>query len=514
MRLTIGRKVLAGHLVMVGWLAIAALWIGNDLRRLEDSVARAADAQEQVIHIAGISEEIAAISKSSGILSVVHQMASPAEPGSDLDEIGLRVRERRTRRDSLLTMVSASQLARDSMLYRDLQDLRAAVKDLDQVFNEVDRLVSAGLPGEAELMLRRWHEPDEKVAQALDVLRAQVHADTQNLLAASRRFRERFLWRSGGVLLGLTVVMVVTALVISRGVRRSTREISRALSVVAQGNFEERVDIVTRDEFADLADGLNATVGKLGELDGLKAEFISSISHDLRTPIASIKQASELLNDGIPSPMDAEQLEILQIIRSNARRLGDLINDLLDTAKLEAGRLDIQAEPTDLADTIRRLVRSAAPLATQKRLRVTMKAEPDVPLVNADPVRLEQIVMNLLSNAVKFTPEGGQISLTCWREGETVACSVRDTGVGIPPEDLLKVFDKFHQVRSTRTSRTRGTGLGLTIAKHLVEAHGGTIGVESVLREGTTFTFRLPSIPEAGASWLLAPPRTNEGRKT
>ena len=142
-----------------------------------------------------------------------------------------------------------------------------------------------------------------------------------------------------------------------------------------------------------------------------------------------------------------------------------------------------------------------------------MKAARELPLVHADPVRLEQILTNLLSNAIRFTPEGGQITLTCWREGQTVACSVRDTGVGIPPEDLPRVFDKFHQVRSTRTAKTKGTGLGLTIVKHLVEAHGGRIGVESVVGEGTAFTFAVPVSAYANVSSPGLGARTEEGRE-
>jgi len=363
-RLTIGRKVLIGHLVMIGGLAIVVLWLGNDLRHLDESVSGAADAQEQVIRINAISDDIAAISQTRGILSI-YRMGPGAEPAVDLKEMTRRVNVRRAHRDSLLQAVSASRFATDPRLRQSLRDLKGAIGDLDQVFDEVGRLIAVGLPDEAVLMFQRWHEPDEKVAKALEVFRTRARADAEELVAASLSFREQFMSRTLGVLLGVLAVMFATALLLSRSVRRSTREISQALSAVAGGDFDQRVEIATRDEFAELADGLNATVQKVGELDALKAEFLSSVSHDLRTPIASIKQASELLNDGIPSRLAADQLEILQIIRSNARRLGELINDLLDTAKLEAGKLDIRPEPTDLAEMIRRLVKSVAPLVTE-----------------------------------------------------------------------------------------------------------------------------------------------------
>jgi len=258
------------------------------------------------------------------------------------------------------------------------------------------------------------------------------------------------------------------------------------------------VELVSKDEFSEIAEGLNATVERLGELDALKADFLSKVSHDLRTPIAAVKQAAELLNDGIPSPLKEDQKEILQIIRTNAKRLGNLINDLLDTARLEAGKLEIQPETTDLVAIIRRVATSIAPLSMEKRLRITLKAAPDLPPAYADPNRMEQVLMNLLGNAVKFTPENGEIALSCEQEGAFLRCSVRDTGVGIPPEDLPRIFDKFHQVRMKRATKTKGTGLGLTIVKFLVEAHGGFVWAESTPGQGATFTFTVPVVEQPG----------------
>ena len=492
MRMTIGRKALLGHLLMVGGVIAAALWIFNDLRRMDDSVSRAADAQEQVIRINRISEVIASIRRSRGLQVSFYQLGTLPPSAADMEEIGRSVRERRALRDSLLEEVNISRFGSRPAIRTSMEKLRLAVRDLDAVFDEAERLIRSGLPDEAVHMFSRYHEPDQELADALRALQEQAQAEAQSIVAASAEFREQFVRRSGVVLGGMLLLMMAMVLLLGHSIKRSTNEISAALSAVAEGDFAQRVSIATRDEFAELAEGLNATVAKLGELDALKADFLSKVSHDLRTPIASLKQAAELLNDGIPSPLTEDQKEILQIIRSNAKRLGDLINDLLDTAKLEARRVEIQPEPTDVRDLIRRLVKSVTPLVTEKRLRITMKSPPDLPLVQADPVRLEQVLMNLLSNAVKFTPEGREIALLCQQEGEMVRCSVRDAGIGIPPEDLPHIFDKFYQVRSSRTSKTKGTGLGLTIVKHLVEAHGGKIGVESVVGEGATFSFTMP----------------------
>ncbi|OQB39010.1 MAG: Sensor histidine kinase YycG [Candidatus Latescibacteria bacterium ADurb.Bin168] len=134
----------------------------------------------------------------------------------------------------------------------------------------------------------------------------------------------------------------------------------------------------------------------------------------------------------------------------------------------------------------------------EKRLRITLKAAPDLPPAYADPNRMEQVLMNLLGNAVKFTPENGEIALSCEQEGAFLRCSVRDTGVGIPPEDLPRIFDKFHQVRMKRATKAKGTGLGLTIVKFLVEAHGGCVWAESTPGQGATFTFTVPVVDQPG----------------
>ena len=149
-------------------------------------------------------------------------------------------------------------------------------------------------------------------------------------------------------------------------------------------------------------------------------------------------------------------------------------------------------QPVDLPEVIRDVVQSVALLASEKSLRISMKVGPDMPPALADRLRLEQILTNLLSNAIKFTPEGSDIRVACEREDEMARCSVRDTGIGIPADELPNVFDKFHQVRAARKKKVKGTGLGLTIVKHLVEAHGGEIAVESVVDEGTVFSFTVP----------------------
>jgi len=493
---TIGRKILVGHLIILAGFAAAVAWVLADLRRMDEFVSLAADAQEQVIAINGIAEDVAAILRARGTQVSMLQMATVGGAESSFDSLGQAIRDRREHEAALVRRVEGSRFGARRAIRDGLTDLRTATKELDDVFDEAERLSRMGMADAAERMFVRWHEPNARLEAALARLRQQAQADARALVATSVDIRRRLIWRSGAILGGTLLFVVGIVLVLARSIRRSTRQLSHALAAAAEGDFQQRAEMAGRDEFQELAEGFNAMCRRLGELDELKADFVSNVSHELRTPIASLKQASMLLAEGIPGPLNDEQREILGIVESNTGRLAALINDLLDAAKIEAGRLQIDPEPVDLPELIRRAVRSLAPLATEKHLRVTMRQEGTLPRALADPLRMEQVLTNLLGNAVKFTPEGGEISFLCERDGAMVRCSVRDTGVGIPAAELPRIFDKFHQVRATRTNRTKGTGLGLTIVKYLVELHGGTISVESAEGRGTTFTFTIPTVDD------------------
>ena len=497
MRLTIGGKVLLGNLGMVALMCAAVLWVVRDLRRMDDLVELTVNAQEQIIRINKISDDINEILYRGGIKVSMFQVGAFAA-SRDADEMTRSLRFRRAHRDSLLAEVSRSRFGQRPALKYSLDSLLIACRKLDLLFESVELHFERGQPGRAERAFGQLHEVDAELSRAMTSLQEHAQEDANVLLAAASRFREHLILRAGVVLAVLLAGMLAMVMYLNRTIKRATAGISNALSAVASGDFQQRVELVSKDEFSEIAEGLNATVERLGELDALKADFLSKVSHDLRTPIAAVKQAAELLNDGIPSPLKEDQKEILQIIRTNAKRLGNLINDLLDTARLEAGKLEIQPETTDLVAIIRRVATSIAPLSMEKRLRITLKAAPDLPPAYADPNRMEQVLMNLLGNAVKFTPENGEIALSCEQEGAFLRCSVRDTGVGIPPEDLPRIFDKFHQVRMKRATKTKGTGLGLTIVKLLVEAHGGFVWAESTPGQGATFAFTVPVVEQPG----------------
>ncbi len=223
----------------------------------------------------------------------------------------------------------------------------------------------------------------------------------------------------------------------------------------------------------------------------LKSEFLASMSHELRTPLHTIIGFSELLAEGLEGPLNEKQKRFVNHIYTDSLHLLALINDILDLSKIEAGRLELRPEPFELAGVVAESLASVRTLALAKAL--ALETALDVPVaVDADRLRMKQILVNLLSNAVKFTPEGGKVHIRANVEGDFVVISVTDTGIGIPRDEHETIFDKFHQVGETTTGVREGTGLGLAITRRLVEQHGGRIGVESEPNRGSRFTFTIP----------------------
>jgi len=247
------------------------------------------------------------------------------------------------------------------------------------------------------------------------------------------------------------------------------------------------------------------------KLENLKSEFISVVSHELRTPLTSIKNAVDLLLSKKTGEINENQKKFLAMASRNVNRLARIINDFLDLSKMEAGRMEMRWEKVDLAGIVEGVISTFALNAQEKSIKLKKKITPHLPEITGDPDKLTQVLANLVSNAVKYTPEGGEICIEVTRINkhdtpafpvldlpyeDFVKVEIRDTGVGIPPEELKRVFDKFYQVEKSLTRKAGGTGLGLPICKKLVEAHNGRIWVESELDKGSRFIFVLPVTEE------------------
>jgi signal transduction histidine kinase len=217
------------------------------------------------------------------------------------------------------------------------------------------------------------------------------------------------------------------------------------------------------------------------------------MSHELRTPLNSIIGFSEMLETGMTGPLNPQQQEFAGYVSASGHHLLNLINDLLDTAKIEAGKMQIHpvaVEIKPLLDSIETMVKN---LASNKDVTLTFQVEPDIDIVHADPGRLKQILINLISNAIKFNHPGGSVFVHLYKTSENwLVGEVQDTGIGIPQDKLPKLFNKFYQADTTATRSHAGTGLGLALTKDLIELHGGGITIESQEGIGSVFTFRLP----------------------
>jgi two-component system sensor histidine kinase GlrK len=299
----------------------------------------------------------------------------------------------------------------------------------------------------------------------------------------------------------VTEQLVLVALVFGIGlagiasytILRPLRQLQGHIKQIGQGNFRTSLNIRAPSELRDLVDTVNWMGQKLQELDDMKAEFLAHVSHELRTPMASIQEGTHLLLDEIPGPLVQEQRTTLRIMADSSRRLIHLISTILDLSKMEAGMMEYRIVPTDLKRVTDISVSKVRLLADAKHVQLLVESPPQRGWVKADALRIEQVLDNLLSNALKFSSEGGVVKVQMKPDpaAGVLEVSVSDGGPGIPPEDLPHIFERFYQGRTKSKHSTAGSGLGLALAKKVVEAHGGRIWIESELKKGTTVRFIL-----------------------
>jgi PAS domain S-box-containing protein len=245
-------------------------------------------------------------------------------------------------------------------------------------------------------------------------------------------------------------------------------------------------------ERAALERRLKAQLVELQTLDRLKNDFLNVVTHELRTPLTSIRGFAEFLEDGIGGDLSMEQAEFVRHIQLNADQLGALVDDLLDMARLEAGKFTLRRVPVDLCALTREVVDSFRPQAQEGRITLSLSAPGGPVQAEADPMRMRQVLNNLLSNALKFTPAGGTVTVTFSATDAMLDWRVADTGIGVAPAQVPHLFSKFFQAESALNRTYKGTGLGLAITKGLVEAHGGTIALESTEGRGTVVHVAVP----------------------
>ncbi|MEW6670027.1 MAG: HAMP domain-containing sensor histidine kinase [Thermodesulfobacteriota bacterium] len=333
----------------------------------------------------------------------------------------------------------------------------------------------------------------------------EIQRNLEALMRASASAREDRMALAGRISTGAMTVTVVAAscailigLVVSvlntGSIHRPILRLQEHTRAIAGGNLETISDISSPPEIRQLADDFNLMCERLRELDGMKQDFISHVSHQLRTPLAAIQSASGLLLEGIAAGSEEKRRELLGIIREESQRLIQEVNRILDISRMEAGMMEYRIGSGELQPLVQKMVLKLAPIAFRKGIDLELTPLPDLPSVAMDEERVAQVLENLIGNALKFTPRGGKVTVrtSCGEGDRSVRVSVSDTGRGIPRESLEKVFDKFKQVGPGK-GRTGGTGLGLAIARWIITDHGGNIWAESEPGKGSTFTFTLPS---------------------
>ena len=268
---------------------------------------------------------------------------------------------------------------------------------------------------------------------------------------------------------------------------------NRDLAAVLNELEEKREELERLNEELNRSNReLEEANAKLREVGELKEEFLAVTTHDLRSPLTVISGVISFFSSGRLGELTPEQKNMVSMMERNTLSLIELVNDLLDSAKIESGSLKLELAAVEPASVAREVYEMMRPLAEEKGIALELGVADELPQAYADRQKLRRVLVNLVSNALKFTPRGGRVAVRAAEEGEDVRFSVSDTGVGIPAEDLPRLFDKYEQARSRATRSEKGTGLGLYITRQLVELHGGGIKVDSQEGKGSTFSFTIP----------------------
>jgi signal transduction histidine kinase len=322
-----------------------------------------------------------------------------------------------------------------------------------------------------------------------EVLRSEISDET----------RDTALLVGAGLIAGLTgAALLFTGLISS--MRRPLEDLVEASGRLASGDLDVRVKVGGLSEtatlggaFNEMAEELQRRAGERDQLERMKDEFVLTASHELRSPLTSVQGFAELLLLE-REKLSPKQAETVEVILDNTRHLVRLLNDLLDLARSDAGRLTIRPEPTGAASLIEEAVRTMRAQFEVRRQALHLQIEADLPEVDADRDRIRQVLVNLLTNANEYCPEGAQIEVKARRADAEIEIDVIDDGPGIPTEQLEHIFERFTRGDAGETQRVGGTGLGLAISKSLIELHGGAIGAESTPGNGSIFRIRLPAI--------------------
>ncbi|NWG18798.1 MAG: HAMP domain-containing protein [Chloroflexi bacterium] len=289
--------------------------------------------------------------------------------------------------------------------------------------------------------------------------------------------------------LAAAVVGLGTSIVLVREILRPLRQLAASSRRIASGHYGERIAVPISDELRDVAQSFNQMAESLAQIEQQRVTLIGNVAHELRTPLAGLEGYLEGLLDGV-LPNDPETISAMQ---HEVRRLRRLVDDLQHLSRVEAGQIILQPEVFDIVPLAQRIVSQLRPQLIEQCLQVAVAAPGEPLLVRADPDRTAQVLVNLVGNAIRYTPEDGCITIRIRGDASHAQIAIEDTGIGIPPEALPYLFERFYRVDPSRSRASGGSGIGLTIARHLAWAMGGDITAASPgIGQGSTFTLILP----------------------
>ncbi|MGD8487761.1 MAG: ATP-binding protein [Anaerolineae bacterium] len=289
------------------------------------------------------------------------------------------------------------------------------------------------------------------------------------------------------------LLSALVGLLLSRAIAQPVRRLTAAASAVAEGHLDQRVPVGSRDELGRLSQTFNEMTARLRAARQMQVDFVANVSHELRTPLTAIKGLVETLRDGAVDDVEVRD-QFLETVEGETDRLIRLVNDLMVLSRADSDALNLRMEPVDLAGLLESITERLAPQAEVRQVILQVEAESSCPPARADSDRIEQVLVNLLDNAIKYSQPGGTVAITVQGElDQSVMVQVQDEGIGIPAEDLTRIGERFYRADKARSRAAGGSGLGLAIARALIEAHGGTLWIESQEGQGTTVHFRLPA---------------------
>jgi signal transduction histidine kinase len=497
-KLLVGFAGIAALLVVVGLLGLLALGRSNArverLGTLQERAAKYQQLKTEVGQLARLLRDRAIFTRNAG---------SPIGRGADRPpSISFLVPDA-TINGALTTFISDATVLEETQpaLFRQVFEIYSRFKQKTYAAMAKDR---AGTGGDAGPLVRQELALAAELAPLMDRLAARTKAQADALVAQNRSSftdsRNLFIAVAGGSV----VLALLLGFVLSWSLIAPLRRTEARLGEIAAGDFSRHIQVTNRDEIGVLAANVNRMNDELGRLyreletvSSHKSEFLANMSHELRTPLNAIIGFSEIQREQMFGELNEQQLGHVDEVLVAARHLLALINDVLDLAKIEAGRIELDLTEVSVADVLRSGLSMHGERASRGAIALGLTLEPDEITVEADERRVRQVVFNLLSNAINFTPRDGRVDVSARLRDGLVEVAVADTGPGIDPEDLDRIFEEFEQGRAAAGSRAEGTGLGLPLSRRFIELHGGRLWVESTVGSGSTFRFTLPVEQEA-----------------